>query len=114
MYHSVLVPLDPSQGLASSLVKGLGARLTSLAVVSPTGRRQETSQAHAFLQGQVESLADAGVEADSVVDSGRPGRQIVARAPEDGFDLIITGTRGRSGLRQGLLGSVTDDVAASE
>ena len=119
MYHSILVPLDPSEGLASSLpfaaslAKGLGARLNLLAVVSPTGRRQETSRAQAFLQGQVESLADAGVEADSVVDSGRPGRQIVARAQEGGFDLIVMGTRGRSGLRRGLVGSVTDQIVRS-
>ena len=119
MYQSILVPLEPSQGLASSLpfaaslAKGLGARLTLLAVVPPTGRNQETSQAQAFLQGQVESLADAGVEADTVVDSGWPGQQIIARAPEGGFNLIIMGTRGRSGLRRGLLGSVTDQVVRS-
>ena len=119
MYHSILVPLDPSQGLASclpfaaSLAKGLGARLTLLAVVSPTGRKQETSQAQAFLQEQVESLAVAGVESHSVVDSGRPDRQIIARTQQDGFDLIVMGTRGHSGLRRGLLGSVTDQIIRS-
>ena len=119
MYDTILVPLDPSQGLASSLpfaaslAKGLGARLTLLTVVFPTGRGQETTQAQAFLQGQLDSLVDSGVEADSVVDSGRPGRQIIARAQGDGFGLIIMGTRGRSGLRRGLLGSVTDQVVRS-
>ena len=104
MYHSILVPLDPSQGLASSLpfaaslAKGLGARLTLLAVVSPTWRSRESSLSQTFLQGQVESLAEAGVDADSVVDSGRPGPRIIARVPESGFDLIVMGTRGRSGL----------------
>lgn len=118
MYHSILVARDPSRGLASSLpfaaglAKGLGAPLTLLTVGPPTGRRQETSQAQAFLQGQIESLADAGLEADFILDSGRPRRQIIARTREDGFDLIVMGTRGRSGLRRGLLGGVTDQISA--
>ena len=41
---------------------------------------------------------------------GQPGRQIVTRAEEGGFDLIVIGSRGLSGIKELVLGSVSHRV----
>jgi nucleotide-binding universal stress UspA family protein len=41
---------------------------------------------------------------------GDPGRRLCERATEVGADAIVIGTRGRSGIKRALLGSVSDYV----
>ncbi|UCD44620.1 MAG: universal stress protein [Candidatus Bathyarchaeota archaeon] len=41
---------------------------------------------------------------------GQPGRQIVTRAKKGGFDLIVIGNRGLSGIKELVLGSVSHRV----
>lgn len=41
---------------------------------------------------------------------GQPGKQIVTRAEEGGFDLIVIGSRGLSGIKELVLGSVSHRV----
>jgi len=41
---------------------------------------------------------------------GEPAVEIVARAQEDGSDLVVVGTHGRTGIRHALLGSVAERV----
>jgi nucleotide-binding universal stress UspA family protein len=41
---------------------------------------------------------------------GKPSEEIVRVAREDGVDLMIMGTHGRTGVRHLLLGSVAEDV----
>lgn len=42
---------------------------------------------------------------------GRPAEKIVETAKEGGFDLIVIGSRGLGGIKEFLLGSVSDRVA---
>lgn len=58
---------------------------------------------------QLSSLAP-GVSIDSVLLEGAPFAEIVRHARDNGFDLIVLGTHGRSGLRHALLGSVAEKV----
>jgi len=44
------------------------------------------------------------------VERGEPAEQIVARALDGEFDFIVMATRGNTGLRRMMLGSVTDQV----
>ena len=44
------------------------------------------------------------------IESGSPGDEIVRAASEEGFDLIVMATHGRSGWKRALLGSVADHV----
>jgi nucleotide-binding universal stress UspA family protein len=44
------------------------------------------------------------------VESGRPEEVILAAAREGGFDMIVMGTHGRSGLSHLILGSVAERV----
>jgi nucleotide-binding universal stress UspA family protein len=43
--------------------------------------------------------------------SGSPAREIVRAAEEGAYDLVVIGTRGRSGVERALLGSVAEGVA---
>ncbi|HEU5060048.1 MAG TPA: universal stress protein [Kofleriaceae bacterium] len=60
-------------------------------------------------RNQLASLAPR-VSIDSVLLEGAPFAEIVRHARENGFDLIVLGTHGRSGLRHALLGSVAEKV----
>ena len=58
-------------------------------------------------------LIDAGREVVTEIVQGRPARAIVEAAAAHGVDLIIIGSRGRTGLGRTLLGSVAGEVLAS-
>lgn len=55
-------------------------------------------------------LRDAGVAATAEVASGDPASTLIDRAESTGSDLIVLGTRGRTGLTRLLLGSVARRV----
>lgn len=55
-------------------------------------------------------LRAAGWRAESLVRHGEPAREIEAAAADLGADLIITGSRGLSGLQRLLMGSVAHHV----
>jgi nucleotide-binding universal stress UspA family protein len=52
----------------------------------------------------------AGLEGDSIVAYGMPFEHIVTAARDQGVDLIIMGTHGRTGLKHVLMGSVAERV----
>jgi nucleotide-binding universal stress UspA family protein len=54
--------------------------------------------------------AAGGSVAQAHLSMGRADREIVAVAEEIGAGLIVTGSRGRGGIRWALLGSVSDSV----
>ena len=55
-------------------------------------------------------LRQAGLDATTEVRSGDPAHQIIASAREHGAGLIVVGTRGQTGLRRLILGSVARNV----
>lgn len=57
-----------------------------------------------------ESAAALAVTADAVVITGRPAHTIVDHATDGGFDLIVMGTHGRTGLSHVVMGSVAERV----
>jgi nucleotide-binding universal stress UspA family protein len=125
-YGKILVPQDGSDvgssvvPFVASIARAFQARvtvMTALDMQQRTGRNAETeiwAEAQATVRRQSQLLADAGVETDApLVVSGVPSQQIVSQAREGGFDLVAMSTRGHSGVRRGLLGSVTDEVIRS-
>ncbi|NJR65036.1 MAG: universal stress protein [Leptolyngbyaceae cyanobacterium CRU_2_3] len=62
------------------------------------------------LQGFALEANQAGVEAECTQISGNPGKMICHLASIAGTDLILVGNRGRSGLNELLLGSVSNYV----
>jgi nucleotide-binding universal stress UspA family protein len=68
-------------------------------------------EAQRLLDQQVEQIqAAAATVAQAHLRMGRPDEEIVALAEELGAGLIVTGNRGRGGLRRALMGSVSDSV----
>jgi nucleotide-binding universal stress UspA family protein len=51
-----------------------------------------------------------GAKIETAVAEGRPSVEIVKFVGENGIDLIVMGTQGRSGLGRAFLGSVADNV----
>lgn len=50
------------------------------------------------------------VALETVVAGGTPAEAILAHAQAGGFDLVVLGTHGRSGLQRLLVGSVAEEV----
>jgi universal stress protein A len=126
----VLVPIDFSAtadralAYAIALAQQLQARLTLLHVLEMTPvtmdemtagvtatylEAQETEAQH-LLQASLERVQRAGLQGDSLLVQGTPTQMIVDMAGEQGVDLILMGTHGRTGLAHMFLGSVAEHV----
>lgn len=73
-------------------------------------RKACAKQGLELLRSHQEQAAAAGVSTEFTQLSGSPGRAICELARNWGADLIITGRRGRSGLSELFLGSVSNYV----
>jgi len=72
---------------------------------------QADSQEHeSTAAAAADELSAAGLVADSVAPLGDPSREIVRAAEASQADLIVMGTRGRTGFERLLLGSVARKV----
>ena len=129
MYETVLVPTDGSEGTERTLDHALdiartrGATLHALSVVdrrvyiSAEGDEQEEirgtlrERADEAIERVAARAEDEGVDVVSAVRDGVPPTEIVRYADEEGIDLIVIGTHGRSGREKiENLGSVTERV----
>jgi nucleotide-binding universal stress UspA family protein len=63
-----------------------------------------------YLKWLVNDAKLDGINADFVLTHGAPGRSICAFAKEWQADLIVTGSQGKSGLSELLLGSVSNYI----
>ena len=125
MFTKIVLALDgsPPSDRAFALVRGLvgltKARVTVVHVremmiapaVGGVPRRIDEESLEAKIQGQVDELSAAGVEAElrvivTTYASG-PAHDIASVAKEVGADLIAVGTRGQGLISGLLLGSVT-------
>lgn len=113
--HRILVAADLSPTMdralrwAGAVAAGSEADLEAVHVVetpagaAPSGKRQRIRAAYG------ESGAPE-VELKVTVVAGDPATRIRATAREDGADLVVTATHGRSGPARLVLGSVTEAV----
>ncbi len=74
------------------------------------GYEQAQERGRELLEEAVEAAADAGRELETEIVSGKPAREIVDYATENGFDQIVVGSHGRHGVDRVLLGSVSEAV----
>lgn len=131
MYDRVLVPTDGSERAyaavehAVDLAKRYEARLHAVYVVDVRGSEFAPGKASLWdpvvdsvrnrgneHTGRIaEEASRAGLEAQqAVVEAGTAAEGILSYADEHDVDLIVIGTRGRSGPKRWLLGSVTEGV----
>jgi nucleotide-binding universal stress UspA family protein len=71
---------------------------------------QARSERETMLVAVVRSAREAGATAEFLVWEGDPGDSIAAAAEAEHADIVVVGTRGRSGAERMLLGSVSDHV----
>ncbi|MGE0229192.1 MAG: universal stress protein [Dehalococcoidia bacterium] len=72
----------------------------------------EREAAATYLADAAAKLRGLGVEhVTTLMREGRPGHEIVVAARDEGCDLVVMSTHGRSGIRRALLGSVANHVA---
>ncbi len=57
-----------------------------------------------------EFAEERGSEVETVCRIGEPSKEIVAHVKEEGFDHVVVGSRGKTGVRRMLLGSVAEGV----
>jgi universal stress protein A len=110
--NEVLFPTDFSSAsdvagrIARDMAKEAGARLHVLHVVPPV---TDPSLAAETLARVARSFGD-GLRMETALLSGRAARNIAAYARDNGIDLIVMGTHGRTGVSQAILGSVAETV----
>ena len=71
---------------------------------------QQNDRLHAVLQPYLEAAQQVGLTVDAEVKIGDVGEVVCQIAEDWSADLIVIGRRGRSGLSEALLGSVSNHV----
>ncbi|MEF8781397.1 MAG: universal stress protein [Haloferacaceae archaeon] len=136
MYETILVPTDGSKVAehavdhALELAETYGGTVHALYVVDTDamevslnaeqvdriddGEFGELDELEEFAERATEIVteraADRGVDVVERVVGGNPHESIAEYAEENGVDVIVMGSHGRSGIRRALLGSVTERV----
>jgi nucleotide-binding universal stress UspA family protein len=65
------------------------------------------------LKGAQKALDTAGVKHNMVIKRGHIASEIIALANKEKFDLIVMGSKGRSGIVDAIMGSVAQKVSNS-
>jgi nucleotide-binding universal stress UspA family protein len=97
----------PSTGAVAPLM--LEETMTRYAEAIHAERRTRTSDCEAT----VERLRAAGIDAVAEIRQGDPAHEIVSAAQSTRAGLVVLGTRGLTGLRRLLIGSVARNVLLS-
>jgi nucleotide-binding universal stress UspA family protein len=126
VYKRILVPLEHSGYDAAivahvrDLAKASGASVVLIHVADGWAARHvnelhlresaEMRSDREYLERVAASLNGAGVETESLLAAGNPGREIVDAAEREGCDLIAMATHGHKFLNDLMRGSVANDV----
>jgi nucleotide-binding universal stress UspA family protein len=130
-FKNILVPVDFSQcsfdavRASADVSSRYGAEVCLVHVYEPINYALPGNYPF-YMPGQLEGilaecekrLADAKKEAEAAGIArvqtqqlqGSPATEIVEFAKKHGFDLIVIGTHGRTGLQRALIGSVAEKV----
>ncbi len=131
----VLVPLDGSEisesviPLASHIAKGMDSELLFVRVnnlayqtamgdagiyyASPVSFSNASDLAGEYLLPFVEQAKKAGIQASMRTPTGSTAGTLISIADENASTMIVIGTRGQSGFKRLVVGSVTDKVVRS-
>jgi universal stress protein A len=128
---NILVPVDFSSAskscvaYATALAQPLHADVTLLhvyeehdlmeSIVPGADNENEDARTRVVAQKRLESLrtttpAHGNIEMRVMVVHGSPAQEIMSVARNGGFDMIVMGTHGRTGLQRVLMGSVAETV----
>ncbi len=135
MFTKILLASDGSDyalraaEAAAELAKALGSSVTVLHVISMPVMQMavpgspavdiDPGTVSAYMEEVEDSVARrtgkpleaAGVTYQVLTEVGHPAEAIVRIAEDDGYDLIVMGSRGMTAIKSFLLGSVSDRVS---
>jgi len=111
---------QPALEEAGRIAAAEGAGVTAFSVVPPDARgskagghvglrphaEEDTARAHAYLRQH-------GIDCEMKTEHGDPAEKILEEARSGGYDLLVTGTRGRGPIARLLLGSISHNVTES-
>jgi len=110
---------DAALKYATTLARDMGATLVIVHIEEPPAAYGGGEMYYglpdpdvAALKKMLEAIkpTDPAVTFEHRLVTGQPAREIVELAKEDGVDLIVMGTHGRTGLGRILMGSVAEAV----
>jgi nucleotide-binding universal stress UspA family protein len=110
MFDRLLVAVDGSECARRASKYGLELAARYDAAVDVVVVSGGDGTGREIVDSVTEMAADVGVAVDADVLEGKPARSIAARAAERDADLVVMGRRGRTGVRERLLGSITERV----
>jgi nucleotide-binding universal stress UspA family protein len=124
--RTILVPVDGSPSsrravqIAAEMSRAFGAELTLLHVtpvkelpvlMAEAEDPRENEQVELLLGAEARIARGFGVEPSVVVRRGRAASQIIRQVEQSNPDLIVMGTRGLTGAKSVLMGSVSRVIA---
>jgi len=72
--------------------------------------KEDAEKREKILQEALTIFEQKDIKARTILKKGHPSSTIMSVASEEGFDLIVMGSRGLSGFKKMLLGSVSNAV----
>jgi nucleotide-binding universal stress UspA family protein len=111
----ILVPTDLSEhslaAMEYAFTMGLlfGARLYMM-YVGVHGSHKDPREAAAALERFIARNVDSRILPEPVVRTGHAAEEITKFAAQEGMDLIVMATHGKTGVRHALLGGVSETV----
>jgi nucleotide-binding universal stress UspA family protein len=112
-YKNMLVATDgsPHAGAAVkeaiAIAKRCGSHLTVLSAIRDEGERGEAVN---FTNMALELAKNEGLSAEALISTGKSSEVIVEIAGGRGFDLIVMGAYGKTGIKKFVMGSSTEKV----
>lgn len=128
-FWKILVPLDGSDyslkalDYAASIGQKYGSKLMLVhVVISPLYAYTEgfvmtehekklEDEGKNILENGLKYTKSKAIEAESFLAKGHPSEEIARIANEEKYDLVVMGSRGLSGIKAFLLGSVSERVS---
>jgi nucleotide-binding universal stress UspA family protein len=136
VYNKILVPLDTSELSECSLEHVVNitrscniSQVILFTVIEPLSAQAVSTLAQAggeillkaeqdnqnaarnYINRVSERLTNRGISNEVVVKDGRPAEEILEFCRQNGIDMIIMSTHGRSGATRWFFGSVAEKVA---
>lgn len=129
-YNTILIATDGSENSKNAvqsgieLAKSTGAKVYAVYIIQPVSAamsRKGPDWAKDAMEmmrkdgekatGYIETLGqEANLDVESVIHEGDPAEEIIKLADKNDADLIVMGTRGLSGIKRFMVGSVADKV----
>lgn len=138
MFDRILVPLDGSRfsgqavGYAIEIAKRFGSEAILMHVVTPATRepvvsvsraaseiatdvaglqdKRKLEHAKRYLREKLRQVTAQDVKGSTHVVLGTPAKSIIQFCEKENIELVVMTTRGKSGIKRAILGSVADEV----